>query len=82
MQQAVQKTMLPSATDSALQSVGSVFAALFASPVKAIGSIVKSRRHRKAVAELSQLDDRMLADIGLSRSQIVMAVYGEMHRKR
>jgi uncharacterized protein YjiS (DUF1127 family) len=31
-------------------------------------------RHRAAVAELSALDDRMLADIGLSRSEIRAAV--------
>jgi len=34
----------------------------------------KALRRRAAIAELSALDDRMLADIGLSRSQIHSAV--------
>jgi uncharacterized protein YjiS (DUF1127 family) len=38
------------------------------------GHIRRALRRRAAVAELSALDDRMLADIGLSRSQIHAAV--------
>jgi uncharacterized protein YjiS (DUF1127 family) len=38
------------------------------------GHVRRALRRRKAVAELSALDDRMLADIGLSRSQIRAAV--------
>lgn len=38
------------------------------------GHIRMALRRRKAVAELNALDDRMLADIGLSRSQIHAAV--------
>ena len=34
------------------------------------------RTHRAAILMLQALDDRTLADIGLSRSQIVSAVYG------
>ncbi|HKF74412.1 MAG TPA: DUF1127 domain-containing protein [Stellaceae bacterium] len=33
------------------------------------------RRMRRAVAELMALDDRMLADIGVSRSEIPYAVW-------
>ncbi|MEM7776268.1 MAG: DUF1127 domain-containing protein [Pseudomonadota bacterium] len=35
------------------------------------------RHHRAAIQTLRQLDDRMLKDIGLSRSDIVGAVYGQ-----
>lgn len=38
------------------------------------GHVRWALRRRAAVAELSALDDRMLADIGLSRSQIHAAV--------
>jgi uncharacterized protein YjiS (DUF1127 family) len=38
------------------------------------GHVRRALRRRAAVAELSALDDRMLADIGLSRSQIHAAV--------
>jgi uncharacterized protein YjiS (DUF1127 family) len=38
------------------------------------------RTHRAAVLMLQALDDRTLADIGLSRSQIVSAVYGSNGR--
>ena len=40
------------------------------------GHVRKALHRRAAVAELGALDDRMLADIGLSRSQIHSAVNG------
>ena len=40
----------------------------------------QQRTHRAAVLMLQALDDRTLADIGLSRSQIVPAVYGSNGR--
>jgi uncharacterized protein YjiS (DUF1127 family) len=42
-----------------------------------IGSLIRAiaawRRYRTAVKELAQLDDRILADIGLNRTQIRQA---------
>ena len=42
-----------------------------------IGSLTRAiaawRRYRSAVQELAQLDDRILADIGLNRTQIRQA---------
>jgi uncharacterized protein YjiS (DUF1127 family) len=45
-----------------------------------IGGVVESvaqyRRRRRAEAQLRAMDDRMLADIGLSRSEIGKKVWG------
>ncbi|MEM8628356.1 MAG: DUF1127 domain-containing protein, partial [Pseudomonadota bacterium] len=35
-----------------------------------------------AISDLRQLDDRMLADIGIDRSEITSAVYGGIDRIR
>jgi len=44
-----------------------------------IGSFIRAfaawRRYRSAVQQLSQLDDRILADIGLNRTQIQQAAW-------
>jgi uncharacterized protein YjiS (DUF1127 family) len=40
----------------------------------AIASIAAALRHRRAIHQLHQLDDRMLADIGLTRTAIGDAV--------
>ncbi len=37
---------------------------------RAIASLRRWRKRRKAIAELSRLDDHMLRDIGVSRGQI------------
>lgn len=44
--------------------------------VAARNSIGDWRRHRRAYAELSMLDDRSLADIGLRRSDIPAVIEG------
>ena len=38
-----------------------------------IGWLVTRRRIRRGIKELMALDDQMLADIGLSRSELVQA---------
>jgi len=42
---------------------------------------VRGRRRRIAIAQLSSLDDRLLADIGLTRGQIELAVDGMLPRR-
>ena len=42
-----------------------------------IGSAFRTRRHRADTDGLMRLDDRLLADIGLRRSDIKAAVYGD-----
>ena len=43
----------------------------------AIGGLVSAHRRRKAYAELSGLDDRMLRDMGLNRGELWAAVEGK-----
>lgn len=57
-----------------LGSAGS-WLALLTNPIKrSIAWIWSTRRTRRAARELMALDDRMLADIGLTRGQVVYAV--------
>jgi len=44
--------------------------------------MVDAYRKNRAVGDLRQLDKRMLADIGIDRSEIVSAVYGGVDRVR
>ena len=64
------------------QSATSVFGQLAASVRNAFASAIRIYRYRKAVAELRQMDRRMLADIGIDRSEIVSVVYGDPTRRR
>ena len=47
-----------------------------------LGDIGRQRRLRRAANELSRLDDRMLKDIGITRSQIDPAAFGAPIRDR
>lgn len=62
-------------TEQAANSIGQAVASLF-------GWMTAAYRKNKAVGDLRQLDDRMLADIGIDRSEIVSAVYGGVDRIR
>jgi len=46
--------------------------------VASVAAIRKSLRQRSSTRQLASLDDRMLADIGLQRSEIPGAVRGDM----
>jgi uncharacterized protein YjiS (DUF1127 family) len=48
--------------------------ALVAAASRFIAGIVKEHRSRRAISELERLDDRLLRDIGLLRSDIPFAV--------
>ena len=82
MRQAAQQIMKQAETDIAAQSVNSAFAAVAASLAAAAAWMASVYSRRKTIAYLRQLEDRMLADIGLRRSQIVAAVNGEIDRLR
>ena len=56
---------------SAAPAVGALLLALL---VKTIRALERRRRRAAAIAELMQLDDKTLADIGLHRSEIRSAV--------
>ena len=66
--------------------VGSAIGAGIATLTRAVknlaGDFAEWRAKRQAEAELAQLDDRMLADLGLSRSQISAAIDGRVQRVR
>ena len=66
------------------QFVGDAVANLVVGTVNLVKTIaakaVAWQRHQSAVAELAQLDDRLLADLGLSRSDIAAAIEGNVHR--
>ncbi len=46
------------------------------------GAFAEYRRNRRAACELARLDERMLRDIGLSRTDIALAVSGGLDRPR
>jgi uncharacterized protein YjiS (DUF1127 family) len=54
-----------------------VFTGILAAPSRMLRAWREIRRHRRAMDELSVLDDRMLQDIGVNRSEIPrVARYG------
>ena len=57
----------------------SAIVSLLRSPLKAIRALQRRRRRAAAIAELMQLDDKTLADMGLHRSEIRAAVLEAEH---
>ena len=45
-------------------------ASFLAAPARILGRWLEVRRHKRAMQELYQLDDRMLRDIGVNRGEI------------
>ena len=45
-------------------------------------AVARRRRQQAAIRELSALDDRMLADLGIRRSQIVNSATGQDNWRR
>ena len=62
-------TMLASARGRAASDLGSAMRGVFA-------ALAKERRVRRQIAFLMQQDERILSDIGLSRSDVTRAVRG------
>ena len=58
------------------------FGRLAALARSAAASVVRAYRYRRDIQHLRQLDNRILADIGIDRSEIVSVVYGDPTRKR
>ena len=60
------------------------FGKMFVSAAAGISSLVRKiaayRSHRAAAAELMAMDDRMLADIGIGRSEIQATIAGRLER--
>ncbi len=57
--------------------VADSLAGILAVPARMLSRWQEVRRHRQAMGELSMLDDRMLQDIGVNRSEIPrVARYG------
>ena len=54
--------------------ISEVIASLALGAARLVAAAVRDVRGRRAAAELRELDDRMLADIGLSRSDIEQAI--------
>lgn len=66
--------MLSGMARQAFQAIGRAARSIGIDEVKAMfvnSNLVRSWRCRRTIAQLNQLSDRMLADIGLTRSQIV-----------
>jgi uncharacterized protein YjiS (DUF1127 family) len=55
--------LLPTSITTSLRRVGAVLGA-------ALGPVVTRWRHRREIRNLSEFDDRMLSDIGLTRSEV------------
>jgi uncharacterized protein YjiS (DUF1127 family) len=72
------------ALSSAPQSIGVVAAGLAAAFTSTVQKLRAHRSARQAVQQLSQLDDRMLKDIGFCRTDLIAlgSKYGSARRWR
>ena len=68
----------PADLESSAQS-RSLFSGMLAAPRGLVSAVAKEWSARRAVHALASLDDRMLRDIGLERSQIGFAVRSGRH---
>ncbi len=62
-------------------AVASAIVGLFGGLKRGYASLQAWSEKRAASEELAQLDDRMLADLGLTRSDIDAAIDGRIHRQ-
>ncbi|MBA5778352.1 DUF1127 domain-containing protein [Stappia sp. F7233] len=58
-------------------SLVSLSTSAFAAMGRAIANAWKAQRNRREIRQLLEFDDHMLADIGLSRSDVVFAVLSD-----
>jgi uncharacterized protein YjiS (DUF1127 family) len=58
----------------ALDSVAQALEPAVLKCAEAVRKLVKARRNRSAIADLAHCEDRMLKDIGLSRSEVMGAL--------
>ena len=80
MSEAVKRTSMSAdvvaeQTEKAASSIGQVIMSM-------VNGMSSSYRNKRAISDLRQLDDRILADIGIDRSEITSAVYGGIDRIR
>ena len=69
-------------TDIVMDQTGKAASGIGQSVANMFREMVDAYRKNRAVGDLRQLDNRMLADIGIDRSEIVSAVYGGVDRVR
>ncbi|MEM9360785.1 MAG: DUF1127 domain-containing protein [Pseudomonadota bacterium] len=74
-QMSVSADVVAEQTEKAASGIGQVIMSMFS-------GMLSSYRKNRAISDLRQLDDRMLADIGIDRSEITSAVYGGIDRIR
>lgn len=58
------------------QAVGSAIAALLKGFSRLVARVAQARARRRELAQLLEMDDRMLKDIGLTRGEVFAAVDG------
>ena len=72
---ALAHTLLPASLTASLARVGSAVGF-------ALGGVATRWRHRREIRNLAEFDDRMLSDIGLTRSEVIGALAEPFFRDR